>query len=107
MPYELYRELVQIAEERDCTLSQALEFYLERMRREIAEEYEKKIQELKTAYEAKIQDLTQKANTPRKYEIGRCAKCGKPLVWSMENTKDRKLLEEAVNEAGFVHGSCK
>lgn len=35
---DLYRELVSIAEARDCTLQQALDFYLERIRQQAREE---------------------------------------------------------------------
>ena len=43
----------------------------------------------------------------RKFELGICDICKKPLYWDLNREGDRQLLERAVNKMRYFHMNCK
>lgn len=82
---ELYQELVAIAEARDCTLQQALDFYLERVRQQAVEEARqtelKGMPEPRRRRKAKAKAKPTPEPKPRKTPVKliECPECGRKV----------------------------
>lgn len=115
VPYDIYRRLVEIAEKRDCTMGQALDFYIREVAqeavRQVREEYEAKLKALQEEYEAKLKKVEEEYENELdrfcNFPLGKCSVCGEPLIWDLTDEYNLGLLEKAVNKAQFFHGKCK
>lgn len=101
VPYEIYRQLIEIADQRDCTLGQALDFYIKNQVddavRQVREEYEAKLKKVQEECEARLKNVA----------IGKCARCGNPIVWDLTDKGQIETLAIAVNLAKYIHRTCK
>lgn len=90
---ELYDKVKDIKEANDISFADILKQGLGMQKAEAEKAY------------SKGRDAGQKEG--RKFELGICDICKKPLHWDLSREADRQLLERAVNKMGFIHGECK
>lgn len=43
----------------------------------------------------------------KRFDLGTCYICKKHLHWDLGKAKERQLLEQAINNAKYIHATCK
>ena len=108
VPVSVYKEVCKIASEKGVTMTEGLVSLIEGKDSAIREK-DKEITTFKRQLAKKPKTITRTKVVKEKitqFDLGKCSKCSGSLSWDLNNSKDVRLLEQAINNAQYIHAKC-